>query len=144
MRKPFIWPKLRNKPKSVQEPEPVNVTEALKVSAQAEKPLRGQMTVAVMIDEVGWFGKDTVPEPPKVEPAAASTAVATAPEHAADPVESLPEVPSDLGDEKPVKWSQAMSKAELMKIAIDLGLTLDDTPTKAEIVEALKAHDSNG
>lgn len=165
-RKPFVWPSLRNKPKAVK-PEPQNVTEAL-LSTQVEKPLRGVSVDHVVFDEVQEFLKDAAPEPLKgsltpetleevsvfapgavigenlevlavIEP---STEVTTEPTPVAAPVESLPDVPSDLGVEKVVKWSQAMSKAELLKIAQDLGLALDDTPTKAEIVEALKAHDS--
>lgn len=166
-RKPFVWPSLRNKPKAVK-PEPQNVTEALNFSTMVAKPLRGQTTIAVMLDE---FGNDAAPEPLKgsltpesleevsvfapgavvgenlevlavMEPPS-EVATEPTPEPVVAPAESLPDVPSDLGAEKVVKWSQAMSKAELLKIAQDLGLALDDTPTKAEIVEALKAHDSN-
>jgi hypothetical protein len=167
-RKPFVWPSLRNKPKAVK-PEPQNVTEALKFSTMVEKPLRGVPVDYVFFDDVqdfvaqeplkGSLTPESLEEVSVFAPGAvvgenlevlavieppSEVVTEPTPEPVVAPVESLPDVPSDLGAEKVVKWSQAMSKAELLKIAQDLGLALDDTPTKAEIVEALKAHDSNG
>lgn len=72
---------------------------------------------------------------PEAEAEVAEVEVEEEAEEAA--VEPEPEAEESKAEEPEVAWKASMRKAELLSIAVDLGLEVTDSNTKAEILDAL-------
>lgn len=109
----------------------LSVTEALVLADPPSPPaVELDESEIVKVDEVLPVEPETVEEPVQ-EPV-------QEPVPAVDPVETTSEDAVAEAAPESVHWDPSMKKADLLAAATALGLTLEATATKAEIVAALK------
>ena len=140
MRK-FIWPRHRKKVDAHVEPQNVAEALALRVPSEVVEILKEIVEVPPILV--------TEPDPSVVETHVLTTVdtqkdVAKEPVVVADtPVEAVETETIEVPKTKSRLWNYTMNKGELLKVAQQLNISLDSDPTRQDILEALKAHDSN-